>query len=112
MAVFFQNTDKMTCFTHNGESVVDYLITSENKFSSLSYMIVHDYKEFSNHAPLAFGIKIGTERSREATTKSASNLRWNDEYTNDFVNRLQTDCTMLSKMIFLWTEWLINLLLS
>ena len=39
----FPNTDKMTCFTHNGESVVDYLITSENNFSSLSYMIVHDY---------------------------------------------------------------------
>ena len=38
----FPNTDKMTCFTHNGESVVDYLISSENNFSSLSSMIVHE----------------------------------------------------------------------
>ena len=61
----FPNTDKMTCFTHNGESVVDYLISSETNFSSLSSMIVHEYNEFSNYAPISFSLKIGTERSRE-----------------------------------------------
>ena len=82
----FSNTDKMTCFTHNGESVVNYFIRSENNFSSLSSMIVHENNEFSNHAPISFSLKIGTERSREATSKYTSNVRWNDEHKENFVN--------------------------
>ena len=42
----FPNTVKMTCFTHNGESVVDYLTSSENNFSSLPSISVHEYNEF------------------------------------------------------------------
>ena len=44
----FDNTDKMTCCTPNGESVVDYVVTSQENFKSISYMQVHDFNEFSN----------------------------------------------------------------
>ena len=76
----FPHTDKMTCFTHNGESVEDFLITRERNFSSLSSMTVHEYNEFSNHAPISFSLKVGNERSKEATTKYISNVRWREEY--------------------------------
>lgn len=33
------------------------------------------------------------------TTKSACNLRWNEEYTNNFVNRLQTDVHLLYNVV-------------
>ena len=49
-------------------------------------MIVYEYNEFSNHAPISFSLKIGTERSREATTKYICNVRWNDEHEENFVN--------------------------
>ena len=95
----FRNTDKMTCFTHNGESVVDYLISSENNFSSLSSMIVHEYNEFSNHAPISFSLKICTERSREATTKYTYNVRWNDQHKENFVNSLKNDIHLLHDIV-------------
>ena len=95
----FPNTDKMTCFTHNGESVVDYLTSSENNFSSLSSMIVHEYNEFSNHAPISFSLKIGTERSREATTKYTCNVRRNDEHKENFVNSLKNDVHLLHNIV-------------
>ena len=38
----------MTCCTPNGESVVDYVVTSQENFKSISYMQVHDFNEFSN----------------------------------------------------------------
>ena len=95
----FEHTDKMTCFTHNGESVVDYLITCENNFSSLSSMTVHEYNEFSNHAPISFAFKVGTERSREANTKFISNVRWNEEHKGDFVNSLKNVIHILLGLI-------------
>ena len=49
---------KITCLTHNGESVIDYLISSENNFSSLSSMIMHEYSEFSNNTPISFSLKL------------------------------------------------------
>ena len=95
----FPNTDKMTCFTHNGESVVDYLITCENNFSSLSSMIVHEYNEFSNHAPISFSFKVGNKRSRETTTKSTSNVRWREEHKDEFVNSLKNDVHLLQNIV-------------
>ena len=95
----FPNTDKMTCFTHNGESVVDYLITCENNFSSLSSMTVHEYNEFSNHAPISFSFRVGNERSRETTTKSTSNVRWREEHKDEFVNSLKNDVHLLQNIV-------------
>ena len=95
----FEHTDKMTCFTHNGESVVDYLITCENNFSSLSSMTVHEYNEFLNHAPISFAFKVGTERSREANAKFISNIRWNEEHKGDFVNSLKNDIHILLDIV-------------
>ena len=95
----FPNTDKMTCFTHNGESVVDYLITCENNFSSLSSMIVHEYNEFSNHAPISFSFNVGNERSRETTTKSTSNVRLRKEHKDEFVNSLKNDVHLLQNIV-------------
>ena len=59
----FENTDKMTCFTANGESLIDYVLSSERNFCDISDMKVFDFNDFSNHAPISINLKIGTERS-------------------------------------------------
>ena len=61
--LLFENTDKKTCFTANGESFVDYVVTSHQNFHSFSDLKVHDFNQFSNHALLSFSLKIGTQRS-------------------------------------------------
>lgn len=94
----FHDTDKMTCYTPNGESVVDYLVTSEQNFVSLSKMMVYDYNEFSNHAPIFFAFKIGTERSREANTKYKCTYRWDENFKNEFVNSLKNDIHLLNNI--------------
>ena len=37
---------KFTCMTYNGESVVDYLVTSQVNFQDLADFYVHDFNEF------------------------------------------------------------------
>ena len=44
-----QGSGRFTCFTHNGESVVDYLITLPQNFTLISEFQVHDFTEYSNH---------------------------------------------------------------
>ena len=62
-------------------------------------MTVHEYNEFSNHAPISFAFKVGTERSREANTKFISNIRWNEEHKGDFVNSLKNDIHILLDIV-------------
>ena len=62
-------------------------------------MIVHVYNEFTNHALISFSFKIGTERSREATTKNTCNVRWNDEHKENFVNNLKNDVHLLHNIV-------------
>ena len=95
----FCNTDKMTCFTPNGESLVDYIVTGEYNFASFSNVTAHDYNEFSNHAPISFCLKIGTHRTGEATTKYRNVFIWNEEYKTDFVNSLKNDLNLLQNFV-------------
>ena len=69
-----------TCMTANGESLVDYLLTSYENFS-----IVQDFKfllfnEFSNHAPLYFSIY----ESHRETIQDWYSTRWNEEQKDIF----------------------------
>ena len=59
----FENTNRMTFFTAYSESLVVYVVTSHQNFHSFSDLKVHDSNEFSNHAPLSFSLKIGTQWS-------------------------------------------------
>ena len=74
----------MTCFTANGESLIDYILTIEQNFLSFENVTVHEYNEFSNHAPISFSLKIGTQRSREATTKYREVYKWNEDCKVEF----------------------------
>ena len=39
---------RMTCYTHNGESVVDYVLTSQTNFDIISDFEIGDFIEYSN----------------------------------------------------------------
>ena len=49
---------RLTCMTHAGESVVDYLLTSYGNFTDIKDFNVHSFNEFSNHSPVTFSLII------------------------------------------------------
>ena len=95
----FENTEKMTCYTHNGESVIDYILTNSQNFGAFTNMTVQDYNEFSNHAPISFCLKIGTQRSGEATAKFRDVYRWKEDCKIEFVNSLENDINLLQDIV-------------
>ena len=73
-----------TCMTANGESLVDYLLTSYENIN-----IIHDFKilpfnEFSNHAPLFFSIATQVYESQRETTQEWHSTRWNEVNKDTF----------------------------
>ena len=46
------NTGKVSCISHNGQSLVDYLITDEINFSDITNFTVCDLNTFSYHVPI------------------------------------------------------------
>ena len=52
---------RMTCYTYNGESVVDYVLTSQINFNIISDFEIGDFMEYSNHAPVSLSIKTFTD---------------------------------------------------
>ena len=91
----FANTDKITCFTANGESLIDYVLSFERNLCDILDMKVFDYNEFSNHAPISINLKIGTERSSAANTMHRTFYKWDDSHKNDFIHCLEKDIRML-----------------
>ena len=91
----FENTDKMTCFTANGESLIDYVLSSERNFCDISDMKVFDFNDFSNHAPISINLKIGTERSSITNTVHKTFYKWDDCHKNDFIYKLESDINLL-----------------
>ena len=47
-----------TCVTHNGASVVDYLLTQQGYFHLIDHFHVGEFTTYSNHAPLSFSLRI------------------------------------------------------
>ena len=77
-----------TCMTANGESLVDYLLTSYENFSSVLDFKILPFNEFSNHAPLYFSIATQVYVSQRETTQDWYSTRWNEEQKDIFRVRL------------------------
>lgn len=81
------NNGSYTCMTANGESVVDYLLTSFSNFKIISDFKVHTFNEHSNHTPLSFSIRTNRYNAREATPNWKS-VRWKECNKEIFKTRL------------------------
>ena len=89
---------KMTCYTHNGESVVDYLLTSFSNFSTINDFEIQNFNEYSNHAPLYFGLKVYTNRAEELQ-QERTYYKWNDDLKGTFLNDMTRDVHHLNRFI-------------
>ena len=81
------NNASYTCMTANGESVVDYLLTSFSHFKIICDFKVHAFNEYSNHTPLSFSIRTNRYNVREVTPNWKS-VRWKKCNKKIFMTRL------------------------
>jgi hypothetical protein len=88
------NLGKPTCYTYNGNSVVDYLLTKACNFENISEFRVHDLTAHSNHAPISFSVKVRTVPV-VTNPRKRTIYKWNPEYRTEFVNDISRDIEML-----------------
>ena len=89
----------MTCYTANGESVVDYVVTSQQNFEQFSDMRVQNFNKFSNHAPISFSLKINKARSGTAVPIYKKVNKWDENLKNDFTHILRQDIILLNNFM-------------
>lgn len=93
-----KSVGRMTCYTHNGESVVDYVLTEPLNFQIISNFKVGDFTEYSNHAPISFSLKTFTNRINDPT-KERHYYKWDDKYKNDFLTDISRDSHILNRLL-------------
>ncbi|XP_053383523.1 uncharacterized protein LOC123541356 [Mercenaria mercenaria] len=76
-----------TCFTHNGESLIDYVLTSYGNFKLIRNFNVHNYTEYSNHSPISFEIITGMCKCNNNSQKREF-YKWNENDKLAFLNDL------------------------
>ncbi len=99
----------LTCFTHNGASLVDYTLVSSSIFHSIVNFKIADYDQFT-HLPQTFIVETHTvtqmspnlsnEGTDEQSTKKKTKLKWKQslhekafthEHVTDIMNKLQNN---------------------
>ena len=68
----------MTSYTHNGESVVDYVLTSQANFEIISDFQIGDFMEYSNHAPISLTLQTFTNIVSNVEEERIS-YKWNPD---------------------------------
>ena len=84
-----------TCMTHNGTSVVDYLITHRSNFDLLDNFSVGEFQPFSNHAPLSFSLKANTVCRNVNENVKPKYYKFDNKYKEVFTTDITTNLDSL-----------------
>lgn len=87
-----------TCYTHNGESLIDYVITNYSLMKNIRNFKVHGYKEYSNHAPISFGLCIQTQ-VQENDECDREFYKWSAKHKSDFLSDISNDVDALMESL-------------
>ena len=52
---------------HNGESVVDYLLTTHENSAELLDFFIHEFNEYSTGNPISFSLRMAAQGKMEET---------------------------------------------
>ena len=63
-----KNIGKYTFFSHNGQSIVDYMLLNFADFQTISSFDVLDVNEFSDHVPINFKINVKLPQTQSHNT--------------------------------------------
>ena len=90
------NIGKLTLITHNGQSTVEYLLTYTHNFTCLTDFNVHDFLEFSNHAPLSFSFKTKLVKNCSKSS-SCTYYKWDNTFKTSFLNDISNGIETLKQ---------------
>ena len=87
-----------TCFQWNGNSVVDYVITSELLFKKIPILKVGEFIPWlSDHCPLFFSLELNKKEKGSCTNnmrEGPKHFIWSEKSKNDFCKQLNTPVTI------------------
>lgn len=91
----------LTCFTHMGSSVVDYLLLPAIQLNCLNDFNILDPNEFSDHAGVEFSLRINTLcfANKKSVTSKISCIKWNKECVDQYANLILESIPQLMSVI-------------
>ena len=96
-----QNTGSFTCYTHNGESVVDYLITMQENFDIISSFYVEDFTIHSKIMHQSLSVlepNILNMRPIHIRIRHTDGMRHLEIIFSTILTKILTPCLMISKI--------------
>ena len=81
-----------TCYRHNGESVVDYLLAPTNLWKIISKLRILDKIAYSDHCPISFSImshKVPqSEQYKNENDMIPTAYRWDNRLKREYLSRM------------------------
>ena len=97
------NQGKYTCMTYNGTSVVDLVITDVENIVNITQFKVHDFNEFSNHAPVSCAIRTHSVIDQENCAPRTS-YKWTDKHRDAFRVDLMNSIDSMNQSVYEATQ--------
>ena len=89
-----------TFASHNGQSLIDYVLLSQSLFPLVSDFVVHDFYSCSTHAPIQLNLNVKyNQPAREDDGYKSDKIIWNDDKGNDFRNMLTSQADYLNGIV-------------
>ena len=85
--------DVFTCYRHDGESVVDFLLAPTNLWKIISKFRILDKMAYSDHCPISFSIKESHKVPQSEQHKNGNDMiptayRWDNRLKHEYSSRL------------------------
>jgi hypothetical protein len=92
------DSNHYTFLSHNGCSVIDYLLTYDCNFAQINSFTIVGFTEWSDHAPLLFSLQCNNViavKSSFAETK----LKWNEQLRDQFRSGVIANLSKLNAIV-------------
>ena len=96
----FNNSGQYTFMSSNGNSLIDYVLLSEDMFPVIKRFTVHDISTFSPHRPISIDLYMSYEQSNTAPKfVEVERLIWDSDKREEFVQSVQSDLPVLNSVV-------------
>ena len=84
------NIGRITCVTYNGQSLVDYVLSSPSLMQSISSFDVLSQTLYSDHNPIVFSVQSSFTKLIQEEPQSVSKMCWRPDHKDNFITSLDS----------------------
>ena len=81
---------RITCVTYNGQSLVDYVLSSPSLMQSISSFDVLSQTLYSDHNPIVFSVQSSFTKLIQEEPQSVSKMCWRPDHKDNFITSLDS----------------------